>query len=101
MRDVQRGSADEATLVTSDGLVVNHQWSKSTAFERLLQPLLPAGLGYFSLLRPLQEIAIARCFAELGTFDTVAISCNNVYLRDPRGASRRGACGARSARSSG
>ncbi|MHA3704273.1 hypothetical protein ACXR2U_19035 [Jatrophihabitans sp. YIM 134969] len=77
------GSADEPTLVTADGLVVNHQWSKSTAFERLLQGVLPDGLGYFSLLRPWHEIQIARRFAEIGTFDTVAISCNNVYLRDP------------------
>lgn len=80
------GSADEPTLVTADGLVVNHQWSKSTAFERLLRANLPSGLGYLSLLRPWQEIQIARRFAEIGTFDTVAISCNNVYLRD---ASRR------------
>lgn len=80
------GSADEPSLVTADGLVVNHQWSKSSAFERLLQAALPGGLGYFSLLRPWHEIQIAKRFAEIGTFDTVAISCNNVYLRD---ASRR------------
>ena len=80
------GSADEPTLVTADGQVVNHQWSKSSAFERLLRSALPPGLGYLSLLRPWREITIARRFAEIGTFDTVAISCNNVYLRD---ASRR------------
>lgn len=75
-------SADEPTL-EADGLVVNHQWSKSSAFEWLLRPLLPEGLGYFSLLRPWQEIQIARRFADLGGYDEVAVSCNNVYLRDP------------------
>lgn len=75
-------SADEATL-ESDGLVVNHQWSKSSAFERLLRSVLPEGLGYLSLLRPWQEIRIAQRFAEIGRFDEVAVSCNNVYLRDP------------------
>ena len=46
---------------------VNHQYSKSfefeQAFSRLLERHVVTGVRYFSLLRPLTEVAIARRFA--------------------------------------
>ena len=46
---------------------MNHQYSKSfefeQAFSRLLEQHVVEGVRYFSLLRPLSEVAIARRFA--------------------------------------
>src|SRR6185312_2100491 len=61
-------SASAATL-EYDGQQVNHQWSKSLAFETLLGDWLhthvAADLDYCSLLRPYSELAITRAFAKL------------------------------------
>jgi hypothetical protein len=55
-------SASSATL-EYDGQPVNHQWSKGWEFERtfhaLLKARVAADLHYFSLLRPLSELAVA------------------------------------------
>ena len=60
-------SASSATLVV-DGREINHQYSKSEAFEADLRSFLgaaDAGLpDYFSLLRPFSELWIAARFAE-------------------------------------
>ena len=76
-------SADQPTLVTDDGREVNHQWSKSTAFEqafaRVVQAQVHPDLVYASFLRPASELSIARRFATLtdhhGTFN----SCNRAF----------------------
>ncbi|BDI60881.1 hypothetical protein [Qipengyuania nanhaisediminis] len=79
-------SADEPNLIGQDG-AVNHQYSKSTAFERdfartIARDVEPR-LAYFSLLRPLSEPHIARLFARRDDFDRVFTSCNRAFaLRD-------------------
>ena len=65
------------------GIEINHQYSKSLAFERALdqqfQQLLP-GLRYFSLLRPLSELGIARLFAQQAqAYFSVFSSCNRNF----------------------
>jgi hypothetical protein len=62
------------------GRQINHQWSKSLEFERLLRQTLPAGAPqYVSLLRPLSELRIARRFAQLPTYHQVFTSCNRAF----------------------
>ncbi len=79
-------SADEPNLVGEEG-AVNHQYSKSTAFEIELAKLIASDvhrdLAYFSLLRPLSEAQIAKTFARRDDFDAVFTSCNRAFtLRD-------------------
>lgn len=68
-----------------DGLTVNHQWSKSVEFERafagLMKDVLP-DFRYFSLLRPLSELSIARMFSEIKRYDGVFTSCNRAFRLD-------------------
>ncbi|MDO5082352.1 MAG: hypothetical protein Q4D89_02985 [Arachnia propionica] len=62
------------------GQVVNHQWSKGIGFETLLRDVLPAeGPTYFSLLRPLTELRVARRFAEHRSYHPIFTSCNRAY----------------------
>ncbi len=81
-------SADEATLMTADGLAVNHQYSKSSAFEqawlKTIHGQISPDLDCFSLLRPFSELEIVQRFAELKDFHTVYSSCNrNFHLDGP------------------
>ncbi|MEO5625942.1 MAG: UDP-N-acetyl-alpha-D-muramoyl-L-alanyl-L-glutamate epimerase [Dokdonella sp.] len=85
-------SASSATL-EYDGQPVNHQWSKSWEFERLFHDLLKTnvdpGLGYFSLLRQLSELAVAERFARSARYDDVFSSCNrNFRILGPKPADR-------------
>lgn len=68
-----------------DGRIVNHQWSKSIEFERAFQeltaPVLP-DFHYFSLLRPLSELAIASLFSQTEKYDSVFTSCNRAFRLD-------------------
>ena len=51
-----------------DGRIVNHQWSKSLEFEKAFQQLTAPVIKdfrYFSLLRPLSELAIAKLFSRI------------------------------------
>jgi hypothetical protein len=77
------------------GMHINHQWSKSLEFEKLLRAALSAdgpedgaagagGAGldpdlYFSLLRPLSELEIARRFAKLPAYFGAFTSCNRAF----------------------
>ena len=68
-----------------DGRTVNHQWSKSLAFERAFRNLTLSVLPdfrYFSLLRPLSELAIASLFAQTRKYDSVFTSCNKAFRLD-------------------
>jgi len=62
------------------GIDVNHQWSKSLAFERLFRAWLRRNLepapAYFSLLRPLTELRIVKAFASHPDYFDAATSCN-------------------------
>jgi hypothetical protein len=75
-------SASTPTIVV-DGVGVNHQFSKSVTFESLLRAALAAGgvsgLDYFSLLRPMSELAILRAFAQHDRYHGVFVSCNSNY----------------------
>ncbi|HEU5222369.1 MAG TPA: hypothetical protein VFU07_01650 [Candidatus Lumbricidophila sp.] len=62
------------------GHTINHQWSKGLDFERMLGANLPDGSpAYFSLLRPLTELRIARRFATHREYHPVFTSCNRAY----------------------
>ncbi|MGQ0801254.1 MAG: UDP-N-acetyl-alpha-D-muramoyl-L-alanyl-L-glutamate epimerase [Pseudomarimonas sp.] len=72
---------------------VNHQWSKGWDFERLfaaeVRRTVASHFSYFSLLRPLSELAVARQFARLNRYDAHFSSCNrNFHLLGERPASR-------------
>jgi UDP-N-acetyl-alpha-D-muramoyl-L-alanyl-L-glutamate epimerase len=75
-------SADAGNL-DADGRAVNHQWSKSSAFEGRLRAELRRAvspdLDVFSLLRPLSELAIAERFARSFRWDAVFSSCNRNF----------------------
>ena len=70
-----------------DGRVVNHQWSKSAAFEDAFRSVLVRALGpdlqWFSLLRPRSEVWVAERFAALERFHGVVHSCNRAFHLDP------------------
>ena len=68
-----------------DGRIVNHQWSKSLEFEKAFRRLTVSVLPdfrYFSLLRPLSELAIASLFSETEKYDSVFTSCNKAFRLD-------------------
>lgn len=62
------------------GARINHQYSKSTEFERDFREYCAASFGscpeYFSLLRPLSEWQIAREFVKYPQYFGVFQSCN-------------------------
>lgn len=85
-------SASYGSLIEGTG-EVNHQWSKGWTFERdfgaHLQKHVAADLYYYSLLRPLSELAVARQFAKNDRYDAHFSSCNrNFHLLGERPASR-------------
>ena len=69
------------------GRPVNHQWSKSLAFEELLRSALAtsplAGINYHSWLRPRSELWVARQFADLRRYHGAFRSCNRSFTLDP------------------
>ena len=75
-------SASSATL-ESDGREVNHQWSKGWAFEQAfaayVRANVAADLDYFSMLRPLSELAVTRLFARLVQYHDAFSSCNRNF----------------------
>jgi tRNA(Ile)-lysidine synthase TilS/MesJ len=79
-------SANEATLKDGQGKEINHQYSKSMAFERafreVIRQRISPGIEYFSLLRPFGEIAIARRFSAMTEFHAVFSSCNRNFHQD-------------------
>lgn len=67
------------------GHLINHQWSKSVDFERLLRDVLAlngVGVNYVSLLRPLSELRIMSRFAKLPDYHQVFLSCNRAFRLD-------------------
>ena len=85
-------SASYGSLIEGTG-EVNHQWSKGWAFEQAfgehLQRHVAADLRYYSLLRPLSELAVARQFAQLDAYDGHFSSCNrNFHLLGERPVNR-------------
>ena len=78
-------SASEGNAM-HDGREVNHQYSKSLAFEQRFAEILAAATGraldYFSLLRPYSEARIAQIFSRDARFDRVFSSCNRNFRYD-------------------
>ncbi|MEI7562383.1 MAG: hypothetical protein WCJ39_01290 [bacterium] len=75
-------SANEGNTVV-DGIEINHQWSKSFAFEeafsQYLHNYISADLEYFSLLRSMYEIKIAEIFSHYPQYFDVFSSCNTNF----------------------
>ena len=92
----ERSASYGSMIVSADGTVtgeVNHQWSKGWAFESAfgdyLQTHVAADLQYYSLLRPLSELAVARQFAKTDRYDAHFSSCNrNFHILGERPTSR-------------
>jgi len=84
-------SASEGNVLWN-GIDVNHQWSKSLAFERLMRGWLArrltGGPEYFSLLRPLSELRITKAFATHPGYFGAVSSCNVNFRQEGPGSSR-------------
>ena len=70
-------SANEATI---PGTSINHQYSKSFGFEKAFRSYtrdyMTPEVNYFSLLRPLSELQIAKLFSKYRHYHDVFRSCN-------------------------
>jgi hypothetical protein len=79
-------SASIPTLETG-GRAINHQYSKSAAFEagfrRVLADALGGSVSYFSALRPFSELWVAQRFAGLAGYHGTFRSCNRAFHIDP------------------
>lgn len=92
----ERSASYGSTITMPDGSrteEVNHQWSKGWAFEQSfgehVQRHIAADLHYYSLLRPVSELGVARLFASTTRFDAWFSSCNrNFHLLGPRPVNR-------------
>lgn len=90
-------SASAPNLQLGD-IEVNHQFSKSFEFEielaNFVQTYISPSIKYFSLLRPLSEIEIARRFARYPQYFGIFHSCNAAFrqARDARATKWCGNC---------
>lgn len=70
-------SANESNV---DGENINHQYSKTIEFENdfreYADKYLKGNVEYFSLLRPISELQIAKLFSELEDYHQIFKSCN-------------------------
>lgn len=85
-------SADEPNTIFN-GMAINHQWSKSLVFEDLFQHWcerqLSGGPRYFSILRNLSELGIARLFSTHPHYFERFASCNRNFTQDASDAAMR------------
>ncbi len=80
------------------GRIINHQYSKSFEFEKKFRQYskkyLAEDVEYFSFLRPLYELQIAKIFAQYPKYFGAFLSCNKARKtysgRKPVSAPRRG-----------
>jgi hypothetical protein len=74
-------SADEGNVRYLDK-IINHQWSKSSEFERKFRnyckKYLTKDINYFSYLRKYTELEISRMFTKYPKYFSVFSSCNRV-----------------------
>ena len=92
----ERSASYGSLILAPDGSItgeVNHQWSKGWACEQAfgehVQRHVAADLRYYSLLRPLSELAVARQFAKSDRYDAHFSSCNrNFHLLGERPTNR-------------
>jgi UDP-N-acetyl-alpha-D-muramoyl-L-alanyl-L-glutamate epimerase len=88
-------SASAPNLVVN-GLAINHQFSKSLEFERdfadYIADHITPDIAYFSLLRPLSEIEIARRFSYYPQYFGCFRSCNTAFRQSPAERGRHWCC---------
>ncbi len=92
----ERSASYGSEILDEHGRVVaevNHQWSKGWAFEdafgAYVERHVAADLHYYSLLRPLSELAVALQFARTDRYDAHFSSCNrNFHILGDRPANR-------------
>ncbi len=62
------------------GKTINHQYSKTFSFENKFRKYykkhIVSNIEYFSFLRPLYELQIAKIFSKLKKYHSVFLSCN-------------------------
>jgi hypothetical protein len=72
-----------APNLTAGGSEINHQYSKSFAFEQdfaaYVRRQISPDIAYFSLLRPFSEVEIARRFAGYPQYFPLFQSCNAAF----------------------
>lgn len=77
-------SADEGN-VKYLGKIINHQWSKSSEFEKKFREYskkyLAKNIEYFSFLRKYAELEIAEMFAKYPEYFPVFSSCNQAVAK--------------------
>jgi hypothetical protein len=77
-------SSDEGNI-DYDGQAINHQYSKSFAFEvsfnEYLKKYLLSHATYLSLVRPLYELQIGQLFSRLCSLHGVVSSCNRMQSK--------------------
>jgi len=65
------------------GQDINHQWSKSLEFEELFQSyvhnFVSSELEYFSIIRPLSSVAVAKIFANYPNYFETFTSDNSLF----------------------
>lgn len=70
-----------------NGLEINHQWSKSLEFEKSFQNYVHLNISpditYFSAIRPLSSVAVAKIFSGSPVYFEYFTSCNYVLRIDP------------------
>lgn len=75
-------SANVGNLVTK-GIEINHQYSKSLEFEKdaskFFRQNVLADFRYFSFLRPLSDLGIARLFSRMKEYHRAFMSCNSAF----------------------
>ncbi len=79
-KDIVLSNESSANEPTVPGTEINHQYSKSFGFEKDFREYvlknISSGFNYFSLLRPLSELQIARLFSGMPKFFPHFKSCN-------------------------
>ncbi len=69
--------------VEFNGIIVNHQWSKSFEFEKSVNDFFKrhiiSSFNYVSFLRPISELHIAKIFSKLEKYHKIFVSCNKNY----------------------
>jgi hypothetical protein len=79
-QDILLSNESSANEVTVPGTKINHQYSKSVEFEKDFKEYYHGNISpdfnYFSFLRPLSEIQIARIFSGMPNFFHQFRSCN-------------------------
>jgi hypothetical protein len=88
-------SASAPNLRLNDG-DINHQYSKSLAFEKDFAAYVAAhispDIACFSFLRPLTEAEIARRFAKLSAYHAVFRSCNKAFKQESGARAKHWCC---------